>query len=190
MKKPLSIRILMMTAALITGVLIVLDIYAVSNPELIVRLLGATDEVKSAPLPSLSRSLLMMRAGAVLPITFLSVFNAVSGKAGAFKAAAAVFLSEFFNILRIAADNYLYGRAIRSAAGEGAATIEKILLTNNAMTIIGHLAFIAIMLICCAAAVEMYIAGHGVPETAEELPETADNAEADDEMPDIPETKE
>lgn len=163
MKKTVSMRVLAFIAVLLTGAAIGLQIFAVCRPDAYAGLLNADSEVLNAELPKLSRSLLMMKGIGVLPLTLLFLVNAFSGNASRTRSVITVILIAVFSILRSAGDRYFYSKAMLEAARAGERSAALAGIINSAETMAGWLCFLAMMLMCCAAGAEIYMAAHKTP---------------------------
>ena len=160
MKKTVSMRVLAFLAALLTGGVIALQIFAVFRPDVYAGLFSAGREVLEAGLPKLSRTLLMMKGVGILPLTILFLVNGFAGKVSRPRSVITVILIAVFSAVRSVGDIYFSGKAIKEAnlAGEKAAALASIV--NRAGSAAGWLGFIAMLLMCCAAGAEFYAAGH------------------------------
>ncbi|MBO4877604.1 MAG: hypothetical protein J5501_06340 [Ruminococcus sp.] len=160
MKKPVSMRVLAFLAALLTGAVIALQIFAVFRPDTYAGMFSAGKEIIDAEIPKLSRTLFMMKGVGILPLTILFLVNGFAGKVSRPRSIITVILIAVFSIVRSAGDIYFSTMANIEAnnAGQKAAALADII--NRAGSMAGWLGFLAMMLMCCAAGAEFYAAKH------------------------------
>ncbi len=159
MKKPVSMRVLAFIAALLTGAVIALQIFAVIRPDIYAGMFSAGKEIIDAEIPKLSRTLLMMKGVGILPLTLLFLFNGFAGTLSRTRSAVTVVLIALLSIVRSVGDHYFWGKAILEASKAGEKSTALAGIINSAGSAAGWLCFIAMMLMCCAAGAEFYAAG-------------------------------
>ena len=160
MKKTVSMRVLAFLAVILTGAVIGLQIFAVMRPDVYGSIFFQSEEVLSAELPKLTRSLFMMRGVAILPLTILFLVNGFAGRVSRPRAVITVILMAIFSILRTVGDHYFYSKGIIEASRAGDRATALAGAINSMEGVIGWLGFLAIMLMCCAAGAEFHAAGH------------------------------
>lgn len=162
MKKPVSMRVLAFLAALLTGAVIALQIFAVFRPDTYAGMFSAGKEIIDAEIPKLSRTLLMMKGVGILPLTLLFLFNGFAGNLSRTRSAVTVVLIALLSIVRTVGDRYFWGKALAEASNAGEKSTALASIINSAGSAAGWLCFLAMMLMCCAAGAEFYAAKHSV----------------------------
>ena len=161
MNKPRALRILAVTATLISLLCIMLNIVMVLNPHIPAIILGygRVSEIMDAKLNTDTVRYMLIQSLIPAALTLICTINIFSDKAGRSKSLFTLIIVPVLYIIISVLSTYIYTLSLKSAMSDGIGTVQLISAITTVRSALSHLQVFAFVMIMCAASVEHYIAG-------------------------------
>ncbi len=157
MQKPKSLRILAAVASVFIIVDIIINICAYFNPETVFNLFVYESVNLNPDIPSNSQILFIISYFRMIPLLAVCVTGFLTKKVSFIKGVLSVVLAGFMYILGSGVSNMLSNKALQLASVNGKDTLALLSVLSNVKGMLSFMNTAALVLICCACAVEIYI---------------------------------
>ncbi len=164
MQKPKSIRVLAEVASIFIIVDIIINLCAYFNPDVVLNLYVNERESLNPDIPSNSQILFIISYFSMIPLLAVCVTGFLTKKASFIKGVLSVVLAGFMYILGSGVSNMLSNKALQLASVNGKDTLALLSVLSNVKGMLSFMNTAALVLICCACAVEIYIAHNQAKE--------------------------
>ncbi len=157
MQKPKSVRVLAIIASICTALNIILNICVYLNPNPVINLFVYESDGLNPDIPSLAKTLLIASYLMIVPFLAVCISGAISKTIGFTKGVLSAVLAPILYCGGYIASHIFSSKAMQEAVYNGEDAIIYLNILISTENILHFLNTAALVLICCACAVEIYI---------------------------------
>ncbi len=164
MQKPKSVRVLAIIASICAVLNIILNICVFINPAPVMNLFVYTGTELNPDIPSLANSLLIASYLSIVPFLAVCIAGAFSKTVSFFKGVLSAVLTVVLYCGSYVASHIFSSKAMQEAVYNGEDAIIYLNILISTENILHFLNTAALVLICCACAVEIYVSRNQAKE--------------------------
>lgn len=166
MNKPDCIKKLALISALLTGIYFAISIILIINPQIAASILGNyyTSDIEIG-FSSEVKTFLILKEMAILPLAAMAIYIAASKKFSNTHGVVSVTLSSVIYVIASILFNIINASiAMLASQTGGTSALVTVNIVNTSKSFFNYFLFAALILLCCASAVEMYAAKHNISD--------------------------